>query len=41
MEENFKEVYKDYFNFIKSKIVIGPTEFGHLKGVRIDRIMEI
>ena len=41
MEERFKTTYHDYFNFIKSKIVIGPTEFGHLRGIRIDRIMEI
>ena len=41
MEERFKTTYRDYFNFIKSKIVIGPTEFGQLRGIRIDRIMEI
>jgi len=41
MEERFKTTYHDYFNFIKSKIVIGPTEFGQLRGIRIDRIMEI
>lgn len=41
MEAKFKEIYKDYFSFIKAKIVIGPTEFGHLRGIRIDRIMEI
>ena len=41
MENRFISMYKDYFNFIKAKIVIGPTEFGQLKGIRIDRIMEI
>jgi hypothetical protein len=41
MESKFKSTYSDYFNIIKAKIVIGPTEFGHLKGIRIDRIMEI
>jgi len=41
MENRFRTMYKDYFNFIKAKIVIGPTEFGHMKGIRIDRIMEI
>ena len=41
MEGRFRTIYRDYFNFIKAKIVIGPTEFGHLKGIRIDRIMEI
>lgn len=41
MESRFRAMYNDYFNFIKAKIVIGPTEFGHLRGIRIDRIMEI
>lgn len=34
-------MYSHFFNFYKAKIVIGPTEFGIQKGLRIDRIMEI
>ena len=28
MQDDFMEMYSSFFNFIKAKIVIGPTEFG-------------
>ena len=37
----FSSGYSDYFDLVGAKFVVGPTEFGKQRGLRIDRIMEI
>ena len=42
VEDKFIESgYSDYFDFVGAKLVVGPTEFGRQRGLRVDRIMEI
>lgn len=33
--------YADYFEICNAKLVVGPTEFGRQRGLRIDRIIEM
>lgn len=41
MEKKFQQSYRDYLVVERTKTVITQTEFGHQKGIRIDRLIEV
>jgi hypothetical protein len=41
MENNFRSTYSDFLQIERVRTEVTPTEFGHQKGIRIDRLLEI